>query len=92
VSTEAVTVTCDRHRRRCELAPTPRGGGVRIRHAGGAADGPLCDSERFTVRREQQINRDGAHAELIVLALKQEAAQNHSAPTGAVREARDAPA
>lgn len=65
MSTETVTVTC-KHRRRCVLAGSPKGGGIRIRHAG-PGDTDLCDAERFTVRREYVASREGAHAELVVL-------------------------
>ena len=66
MSTETVTVKCSKHLRRCTLAESPKGGGIRIRHLGPGDTGP-CDSERFTVRREYQATREGAHAELIAL-------------------------
>lgn len=68
MAAETVTVTCSKHHRRCTLADSPKGGGIRIRHAG-PGDTALCDSERFLVRRDQQATRAGAHAELIVLDM-----------------------
>jgi hypothetical protein len=87
---ETVTVTCTRHRRRCTLAK----GGIEIRHEGpGAFGSALCDSQQFTVRREQQISRGGAHAELIRLdciaqaqAVLDRAPENESAAAAATRE------
>jgi hypothetical protein len=52
-----------------------RGEGILIRHADGVSDGPLCDSEQFTVHREYSAGRDGAHAELLVLCLMAEHAK-----------------
>jgi hypothetical protein len=72
---ETVIITCTRHRRRCVLAEPLKGGGIRIRHEGaaGAFGAALCDSERFTVRREQEASRGTAHAELVRLDLIEQA-------------------
>ena len=74
--TETITITCVRHRRRCVLAESPKGGGIRIRHEGeaGAFGSALCDSQQFTVRREYGTGREGAHAELIALEMNRQAA------------------
>jgi hypothetical protein len=76
VGGETVTVTCWRHRRRCMVLPIGRRGeGILIRHADEAWNGPLCDSEQFTVHRDYATGRDGAHAELLVLCLMAEHAK-----------------
>ena len=90
LSTETVTVTCSKHRRRCTAGPIVKGAGVRIWHADGCADGAPCDSQAFKVVREQEVSREGAHAELIVLYLNWHRAlavqENDSAATAAARE------
>ena len=82
MTAENLTVTC-KHRRRCILAPSPKGGGIRIQHAG-PGDTALCDSERFDVRREYAATREGAHAELIRLDCLARAALDEN-PEGTPR-------
>jgi hypothetical protein len=69
VAAETVTVTCHRHRRHCQLVSDGiKGRGIRIQHAG-PRETDWCDSLQFTVRREYPAGREGAHAELLALAL-----------------------
>jgi hypothetical protein len=78
--TEVVTVTCTRHRRRV-VNGSVKGSGIVILHAGpGGNVDPVCDSERFTVRREQEASRGTAHAELDRLDCLAQAQAALSAP------------
>jgi hypothetical protein len=70
---ETVTVTCVRHRCKVKTeAPARPGAPVVILHDPGDAKGRICDSERFTIRREQVLDRLAADAELMVLRLYEE--------------------
>lgn len=72
---ETITITCVRHRRKVTRGKRLPITGAVFWHAGGVADGPPCDSQQFTVRREQVVGRDQADAELMVLEMRRQAAE-----------------
>ena len=83
VISETITITCVRHRRKVTRGKRLPVTGAVFWHAGGVADGPPCDSQQFTVRREQVVGRDQADGELMVLEMYRQAARDRSEEEGA---------
>ena len=76
VISETITITCVRHRRKVTRGKRLPVTGAVILHDGMDAGDPkrVCDSQQFTVRREQVVGRNHADAELMVLEMRRQAA------------------
>jgi hypothetical protein len=60
-----LVVICRSHRRKCYVDPSYTGDGIRIRHTTiSSATGELCESQRFLVRHEFEMNRSETYAQM----------------------------